>query len=187
MCANAATKAIFAFTSTIVENLHVLSDGNVLLNTLKSPGLLCTVDPRAAKPVARQVANLPSFHNITGLTGIVPLGDDLYAVSGGLINIIRIDTRTKDVSVAIEDEALHPGNGAALAVGIKGLKTRGDFIYFTNSALGTFSRVPIDELGNKAGNFEVLARALHRSIYVSTGGAFAGDPRTGGQVVQAWL
>lgn len=304
MRATAATKEIFAFASTFVENLHVLSNGNILLSTLDSPGLLYTVDPRAAKPVATQVANLPSFHNITGLTGIVSLGDDLYAISGGVhtsyafdegsmhvyivslqtnsvvddiavpnttsLNglaalpgqphtllsadsiggrIIRIDTRTKDVSVVIEDEALHPGAGAALAVGINGLKTRtlstGDFIYFTNSALGTFARVLIDKQGNKAGKIEVLARspsaeeiyddfafdcagnayvAVHshsvfkitpdgeqtllaggvnsstfleptsvalandeKSIYVSTGGAFAGDPITGGQLVQVWL
>lgn len=300
MRATAATREIFTFASTFIENLHVLSNGNILLSTLDSPGLLYTVDPKAAKPVATQIANLPSFHNITGLTGIVSLGDDLYAISGGVhtsyafeegsmhiyivslrtntvvddiavpntacLNglaalpghphtllsadsiggrIIRIDTRTKDVSVVIEDEALHPGKGAALAVGINGLKTRGDFIYFTNSALGTFARVLIDEQGNKAGEIEVLARspssteiyddfafdcagnayvAVHsssvfkitpdgkqtllaggvnssvfqqptsvalandeKSIYVSTGGAFAGDPITGGQVVQVWL
>lgn len=300
MRATAATKEIFAFASTFIENLHVLANGNILLSTLDSPGLLYTVDPKAAKPVATQVANLPSFHNTTGLTGIASLGDDLYAITGGLhtsyafeegsmhvyivslqtnsvvddipvpntasLNglaalpsqphtllsadsiggrIIRIDTRTKDVSVVIEDEALHPGAGAALAVGINGLKTRGDFIYFTNSALGTFARVLIDEQGNQAGKIEVLARspsaseiyddfafdcagnayvAVHstavfkitpdgeqtllaggansstfqeptsvalandqKSIYVSTGGAFAGDPITGGQLVQVWL
>lgn len=300
MRATAATKEIFAFASTFIENLHVLSNGSILLSTLDSPGLLYTIDPNAATPVATQVADLPSFHNTTGLTGIASLGDDLYAITGGLhtsyafeegsmhvyivslqtnsvvdhipvpntasLNglaalpsqphtllsadsiggrIIRIDTRTKDVSVVIEDEALHPGAGAALAVGINGLKIRSSFIYFTNSALGTFARVLIDEQGNQAGEIEVLVRspsaseiyddfafdcagnayvAVHstavfkitpdgeqtllaggvnsstfseptsvalandqKSIYVSTGGAFAGDPITGGQLVQVWL
>lgn len=300
MRATATTKEIFAFASTFIENLHVLSNGTILLSTLESPGLLYTVDPKAAKPVANQVANLPSFHNTTGLTGIVSLGNDLYAVTGGVhtsyafeegsmyvyivslqtntvvdeiavpntanLNglaalpshphillsadsvdgrIIRIDTRTKDISVVIKDEALHPGKNPPLAIGINGLKIRGDFAYFTNSALGTFARVLIDKHGNKAGEVETLARspssgeiyddfafdsegnayvAAHsssvfkiapdgqqtllaggvnsstfheptsvaiandgKSIYVSTGGAFAGNPVTGGQIVQVWL
>lgn len=295
----ALTKEIFAFEETFIENLHVLSDGNVLLSTLDSPGLLYIIDPNAVKPVVAQIANLPSFHDITGATGIASLEGDLYAITGGVhrlysfdrgsmhvyivslqtntvvdsiavpdtacLNgltalpdhphillsadsidgrIIRIDTRTKDVSVAMQDEALHPGKDAPLAIGINGIRTRGDFIYFTNSALGTFARVPIDKQGNKAGEFEVLARspspkeiyddfafdsagnayiAAHsssvfkvtpdgkqtllaggvdstifhptsvalakdeKSIYVSTGGAFDGNPKTGGQVVQVWL
>ncbi|KAL1878150.1 hypothetical protein Daus18300_002066 [Diaporthe australafricana] len=300
MSVTATTKEVFAFESTFIENLHALSNGSILLSTLKSPGLLYAIDPKAEKPVATQVADLPSFHNITGVTGIVSLGDDLYAISGGVhtsfafeegsmhvyivslqtntvvddiavpntacLNgltglpshphillsadsiggrIMRIDTRTKDVSVVVEDEALHPGKAAALAIGINGIRTRGDFVYFTNSALGTFARVSVDELGNKAGEIEVLARspspgeiyddfafdragnayvAAHsssvfkitpdceqtllagggdssvfqqptsvalagdeKSIYVSTGGAFAGNPRTGGQIVQVWL
>lgn len=295
----AATKEIFAFERTFIENLHVLSDGNILLSTFESPGLLYIMDLNAVKPVVAQLANLPSFHNITGVTGIAPLDGGLYAITGGVHrsfsfdrgsmhvyivslqantvvdsiavpdtaclngltalpdqphillsadsidgSIIRIDTRTKDVSIAIQDEALHPGKNAPLAIGINGIRTRGDFIYFTNSALGTFSRVPIDKEGNKAGEFEVLARSpspkeiyddfsfdsagnayitahpssvfkvtpdgtqtllagggdssiFHptsvalakdeKSIYVSTGGAFDGNPRTGGQVVQVWL
>lgn len=296
----APTKEIFSFENDFIENLHVLPNGNILLSTLDSSGLLYIIDPDAAQPVATPTTDLPSFFDITGITGIVWLRDDLYAVSGGIhtsfafemgsmfiflvalktktvidsipvpdsacLNgltahpahphillsadsiagrIIRINISTKVVSIALEDEALHPGKDAPIPLGINGIRARGESIYFTNSALGTFARMQIDEEGNKVGEIEVIARspsakeiyddfafdsagnayvAAHpssvfkiapngkqtllsgglgssvfhhptsvalakdeNSIYVSTGGAFDGDPKTGGQIVQVWI
>lgn len=300
MTGEAATKEVFAFEKDFIENLHVLPNGNILVSTLDSSGLLYIIDPNAAKPVAIPTTDLPYFFDITGITGIVCLRDDLYAISGGIhtsfafemgsmfiflvtlktkgvidsipvpdsacLNgltslpanphillsadsiagrIIRINIRTKEVSIALEDEALGPGKDAPIPTGINGIRARGEFIYFTNSTLGTFARVQIDDDGNKFGEIEVLARspsakeiyddfafdsagnayvAAHpssvfkitpdgkqtllaggigsslfhhptsvalakdeKSIYVSTGGAFDGNPKTGGQIVQVWL
>ena len=102
---------------------------------------------------------VPDTASLNGLAA--PPGNSHILLSADSIDgrIIRIDTRTKKVSVAIEDEALQPGKDAPLAVGINGLRTSGDFIYFTNSALGTFVRVPIDEQGNETGKIEVIARS----------------------------
>lgn len=300
-------KQIFAFASYFVENLHVLPNGQLLLSTLDSSGLLYVVDPSSPEPQAAQVANLPSLDNITGITGIAPLvgtSDGLYAVTGGVhtsfafeegslhlyvvslltnsvvdsipipdastLNglaalpenphillsadsiggrVLRIDTLTRNVSVAVESAALAPGDDTGYDIGINGLKVAGNFIYFTNSNLGTFGRLPIDEVGNQVGEIEILATspssddiyddftfdaagnayvAVHshsvykvspdgtqtcfagdcggstnssllneptsvalandgQSIFVSTGGAFAATPVTGGQVVQIWL
>ncbi|KAI1847089.1 hypothetical protein JX266_006964 [Neoarthrinium moseri] len=44
-------------------------------------------------------------------------------------------------------------------IGINGLRTREDYIYFMISSQGTFVRVRIDEHGNRIGDFEVLARS----------------------------
>ncbi|KAJ4387597.1 hypothetical protein N0V93_008193 [Gnomoniopsis smithogilvyi] len=215
--APAVATQIFAFASFFIENLHVLPNGKILLITLNSPGLLYSLDPNAENPESSvtQIANLPDFHNINGVTGIAPLGDGLIAITGGIhtsyafqdgsmhlyivslmentvieniavpgtsslnglaaLNahtllsadsiggrIIRIDTLTKAVSVVVESEILAPGS-SGLAIGINGLKVHGNFVYFTNSNLGIFGRLPIDEEGNQVGAIEVLARSTSAS------------------------
>ncbi|RYP52643.1 hypothetical protein DL769_010634 [Monosporascus sp. CRB-8-3] len=211
-----AINQIYSFPSEFIENLHVLPNGNLLLSTMESKGLLYTLDPTEAQPQAEPVASFDS--NATGLTGIVPLEGDLYAVSGGLHTsyafkrgsmhlyivslqtgrvvdsipvpdtatmnglaalphnpyillsadsidgrIFSIDTRTRKVSVMLEDPALGPGNGNSSSglppIGINGLRTRGDYIYFTNSNQGTFSRIRVGENGTRTDDFEILARS----------------------------
>jgi hypothetical protein len=78
--------------------------------------------------------------------------------TGGLI--LSVDTRTRTVSVAIEDRMLAPAEDSAARkmppIGINGLRVRGDHLYFTNSSQGTFVRVRVDEHGRRVGDFEVL-------------------------------
>ncbi|RWA04199.1 hypothetical protein EKO27_g10904 [Xylaria grammica] len=82
------------------------------------------------------------------------LGAD--AVGG---RILRVDTSDDTVSVAFEHAALKPGNQSnATARGIKGLRIRDDYLYFTNSAQRTFGRFPIDANGTNTGDVEILAR-----------------------------
>ncbi|CAG8962332.1 hypothetical protein HYFRA_00005387 [Hymenoscyphus fraxineus] len=72
---------IYAFPQqTFIENIHVRSNGSLLLSTLNT-GKLYSLDPNAAKPAPVVVATLPGS---TGLTGIATIGPDLYAISGGL-------------------------------------------------------------------------------------------------------
>ncbi|EPE35808.1 Calcium-dependent phosphotriesterase [Glarea lozoyensis ATCC 20868] len=72
--------------------------------------------------------------------------------------IIRVDTRTRSIATLISDPALGPGN-SSVPLGINGLKIRDGYCYFTNSALGTFSRYAIDEeTGEKRGEIVVIAR-----------------------------
>ena len=93
------------------------------------------------------------LNGMTSLPGSphVALGVDSKAGTA-----VRIDTRTRQVDVAIADPALEPGSGFPL--GVNGVRARGDgYLYFTNSGKGTFARVAIDAQGNKAGDVEVLA------------------------------
>lgn len=83
MPASYVAKQIFSFASYFIENLHVLPNGNLLLSTIVSAGLLYTLDPDVHFPQAHQVTTFSS--SITAVTGAVPLpSNDLYAVGGGL-------------------------------------------------------------------------------------------------------
>ncbi|KAI0392916.1 NHL repeat-containing protein [Xylariaceae sp. FL0594] len=195
-----------------IENVHVLPNGVLLLSTMKSPHLLYTLDPNAPKPVAKPAASFKDT-TATGLTGIVALGGDRYAVGGGVhqpfcfergsvhvyivcletksvvdrilvpdtatLNgmaglpahphvvlgadsidgrIFSIDTRTRDVKVLLENDALAPMPEAGLKIGINGLRIRDGHLYFTNSTRGSLARYPIDEHGNKVGEIEILVQ-----------------------------
>ncbi|KAH8672907.1 hypothetical protein BGZ60DRAFT_374222 [Tricladium varicosporioides] len=178
-----------------------------------------------------------SVPNTKSMNGLAALPSNPYVVLsadsiGG--RVLRIDTRTSAVSVAFSDAALVPN--AEPPIGINGLKIRGQYLYYTNSNLETFGRIPIDANGSKTGTAETLAQidgspddfafdtagnayvAVHpssmvkitpcgivttigegdlfqqptsvalahdgASIYVSTGGDFLANPRTGGQILQ---
>jgi sugar lactone lactonase YvrE len=73
---------VCSVASAFIENVHPLPSGDLLLSTIRSPGLLYTLDPTAAEPEPRQVTSFGD--RITGLTGIVALSHDLFAVAGGL-------------------------------------------------------------------------------------------------------
>ncbi|KAI0456724.1 hypothetical protein F5B21DRAFT_466535 [Xylaria acuta] len=73
--------------------------------------------------------------------------------------ILRVNTSDHSVSVAFEHAALKPGDGGnATAQGVKGLKIRDGYLYFTNSAQRTFGRFPINENGTNTSDVEILAR-----------------------------
>ncbi|KAK2133507.1 hypothetical protein NOF04DRAFT_1366877 [Fusarium oxysporum II5] len=79
--------------------------------------------------------------------------------------ILRIDTTTGHVEVAIKDKALAPVSGGPFPVGVNGIKIFNDYLYFTNTAHQSFNRVKIDDMGNKLGDFEVLAKLEKGSPY----------------------
>lgn len=76
----------FSNKSVFVENLAVRPNGNLLLTTF-SDNNIYTLDPAAKKPVPQIIAQVPGS---TGLTGIVEVAQDIYAISAGVVN----DTET---------------------------------------------------------------------------------------------
>ncbi|KAI1410711.1 hypothetical protein F5Y13DRAFT_167191 [Hypoxylon sp. FL1857] len=205
---------IFEFDGTFIENLAMLPDGRLLLTTFGSGGLY-VLDPDATNPAAE---SLLSPDGCTGLSGIAALGDDKYAVSGGLHQpfrfqegsmkvyivslstqpssavvvdaipvpdtrmmngmvalpnkphvilsadslggrILRVDTSTREASVAFTDAALDPSeDNPTHPLGVNGIRILGSYLYFANSSQGTFARFPIDDDGNKIGDVDIIAR-----------------------------
>lgn len=74
-------RQVFNFSSYVdIENSHLRPNGHLLLSTFDN-GRLYTVDPAAAKPEAQLVSAMPGA---TALCGIASIGDDKYAVVGGV-------------------------------------------------------------------------------------------------------
>ncbi|KAL2692402.1 hypothetical protein Neosp_002809 [[Neocosmospora] mangrovei] len=68
-----------------VENLAVRPNGNLILNTI-SQGQIYSLDPSQNNPEVHVVA---SIEGVNALTGITPVGKDVYAVAGS-----NLDTET---------------------------------------------------------------------------------------------
>jgi sugar lactone lactonase YvrE len=79
--------------------------------------------------------------------------------------IHAIDTKTREVTVLIEDDRLAPPPAEEMPagvprLGINGIRTLGDFVYFANSARGTFCRFRVDMASGKVvGDIELLANS----------------------------
>lgn len=72
--------------------------------------------------------------------------------------LFHVDTQTGEVSVASTDPAFGLGNNTSVPLGANGIKIRGDHLYFTNSAQGTFARVRLDAKGYPTGTIEKIAQ-----------------------------
>ncbi|KAH7306099.1 hypothetical protein BKA65DRAFT_578232 [Rhexocercosporidium sp. MPI-PUGE-AT-0058] len=93
---------------------------------------------------------------LNGMTSIPGTPDIVLSVDSVGGRVMRINTRTRAVDVAISDPSLGRGD-STFPIGVNGVKVRNEFLYFTNSALGTFARFPIDAEGNKKGDVEIMA------------------------------
>ncbi|KAI1809289.1 hypothetical protein GGS20DRAFT_580825 [Poronia punctata] len=189
-----AIQQIFNFPTVFIENIHVLPTGNLLLTTMEPPNLLYILDPNSpnpeTKPAARFNSTVTGLTGIVPLDG--DLGSfHVYIVSlqtGSVVNSIPVpDTATLNGMAAlprnphiilgadsIDKRIFTIDTHAALApsigvlgippIGINGLRIREEFLYFTNSNQGTFSRFRIDDHGNKICGIEILAR---RNVYIA--------------------
>lgn len=95
------------------------------------------------------------------VNGIVALPKHKHIILGADSvrgEILRIDTTTGHINVAMKHDQLGPIPNGPFGMGVNGIKILGDYLYFTNSARQSFGRVKIDKLGNPIGDVEVISQ-----------------------------
>ncbi|KAF5597696.1 hypothetical protein FPANT_4012 [Fusarium pseudoanthophilum] len=95
------------------------------------------------------------------VNGIVALPHHKHIILGADSvrgEILRIDTTTGRITVAIQDKEFTPSADGLYGLGVNGIKIYKNHLYFTNTDRQTFGRMKIDELGNKAGPVEIIYR-----------------------------
>lgn len=111
-------------------------------------------------PVAKFITGVA---NSTILNGIVrhPLNPTLLLAADSALGAVwRVDLLTGCYSVAFSDPLLAPlGTAPGTNLGINGLKARGSYLYFTNSARRYFGRVEVDYHGSVVGEIEVISNS----------------------------
>jgi hypothetical protein len=127
-----------------------------LTSTMAAPGsvVIWSLDlTSGGAPAPRRVARIPQSRLTNGLSTVPGHPDLVLAADSILGAAYEVNVRTGAVRVLIQDAAMAPGAPGASppAPGINGLHVRAGLLYFTNSQLGTFSRVPL-----RGGAVEVL-------------------------------
>ncbi|KAB5515533.1 hypothetical protein GE09DRAFT_1159894, partial [Coniochaeta sp. 2T2.1] len=107
------------------------------------------------------VKRLGSIANSTIFNGIArhPTNSALLLAADSALGAVwRVDLRTGAYGVAFSSTLLAlTGTAPGTNLGINGLKARGDYLYFTNSARRFFGRVKIDGQGGAAGPIEIIS------------------------------
>ncbi|KAF4500343.1 hypothetical protein FAGAP_3493 [Fusarium agapanthi] len=145
---------VFAVTGGVFDGMH--QNNTMNLSLLKFDGRdvsISTVFQKSKYGPVNGILALPRHKHI------------ILAADAERGEIMRIDTTTGHVGVAIKDQALAPVPGGPFPVGVNGIKILNGYLYFTNTAHQSFNRLKIDDMGNKLGDFEVLSKLEKGSPY----------------------
>lgn len=144
----AQTTQLWNFTTYVdIENSILRSNGDILFTTLTNPNLY-TLDPSAAEPEAQIVDVFPG---VTALTGIAEVGDDVFAVVGGVRGsynytdetIFTVDfTGEGPNTTVVKTVATLPD--AVMLNGMAALPSNPHVLVVADSRLGCLWRVDID-------------------------------------------
>ncbi|PYH93395.1 hypothetical protein BO71DRAFT_478536 [Aspergillus ellipticus CBS 707.79] len=130
----------------------------------------------------KPVAHLPNAVMLNGMAALPAQPQTILTGDSRLGCIFRTDTTTGETDVAFKHEALSAPANASVPIGVNGLKTVGEYIYFTNSGRGTFARVRMTPNGTVVSDVEVIA-TLHEAgddwddfQVVADGSAYVAQP-----------
>ncbi|KAM0194329.1 hypothetical protein ACHAPI_007090 [Fusarium lateritium] len=194
-----------------IENVALRSNGDLLL-TAFTENKIYALNTAQSPPKPHAVVEI---NGVNALSGIAEVGQDVFAVTGGVFEggsylnntmslsllkfsgngvsvqnvfekskygpvngivvlphhrhiilaadsargeILRIDTTTGHIEVAIKDDQLAAIAGGPFPAGVNGIKIFKNYLYFTNSARQSFGRVKIDKMGNKIGDIQTIAK-----------------------------
>ena len=114
---------------------------------------------QSSTPVVKKIAAIPQAKILNGLTHLQDNPDIVLAADSEAGIVYSLNVVSGVSAVAIQNSALGPGSAS---LGINGLHvdSTGNNLYYTNSALGTFGRIPINASNGQAkGAVTVLATA----------------------------
>ncbi|KAF8144306.1 hypothetical protein K438DRAFT_1992947 [Mycena galopus ATCC 62051] len=128
-----------------LPGVFAVAASTINLTTFESaPGstVIWSVDFNGHTPVVRELARLPSNASANGITSIPALPNAILVAGSNVGAIWQLDVRTGDTRLVIQDASMLP-NEAPPALGINGLHSdrTSSFLYFSNSAQQTFSRL----------------------------------------------
>ena len=143
----------------IAPDVFAVIAGNTSSTTLG--GMLGTwsvwsVNMNTPEPTIKLITWIPGGETLNGMTTSNGWYSDLVLIADCTLGALwRVNVLTGDYSIAIQNPAFN--NTSTSARGINGVHVKGRFLYFTNSATGSYARIPITANGSAAGQVELLA------------------------------
>ena len=117
--------------------------------------------PHADEPEIKKIADVPEAKFLNGMCNLPSsqISEDILIgdISQGVIR--RVDTRTGDSSLVVQDKLTATAPDPLFErVGVNGIHTKDDILYFVNTAKSVFASVPIHPNGTSAGQPKVIQR-----------------------------
>ena len=144
--------------------------GNVSLTTfngvLGSFSIWSVNLEQSSTPVVKKIAAIPQAKILNGLTHLQDNPDIVLAADSEAGIVYSLNIVSGISAVAIQNSALSPAGDKTLGINGLHVDAAGSNLYFTNSAMGTFGRIPIDGNNGKAtGAVTVIATAAEGDNY----------------------
>ncbi|KAJ5112888.1 hypothetical protein N7456_001422 [Penicillium angulare] len=134
-------------------------------------------DSQSQSPVATQIAPLPDAQALNGMVTFTKESHLVLIADSPKGVVWKVNTKTGDYAVALNDTTMLPAKGQALPLGINGLKVVDGYVYYSSTTRMEFCRVKVDEEANAAGEYQVIASgflpdgldvALDGTAYIAT-------------------
>ncbi|KAH8879526.1 hypothetical protein GQ53DRAFT_854614 [Thozetella sp. PMI_491] len=126
----------------------------VLAGNSSSPGQAISgtqsaweLDLRASTPLVRQIAAVPEAGFFNGVERLPGSPTTILISDSALGRVWRLDTRTGQYEIAIEDPTMVPVQDALLPIGINGIRLHQGYLYWTNTFRASIYRLRITEEG----------------------------------------
>ncbi|KAJ8103696.1 hypothetical protein POJ06DRAFT_242605 [Lipomyces tetrasporus] len=104
--------------------------------------------------VVEKVVDIPEAVFLNGLTTLNRDDQTILVADSGLGVVWRVNIATRNYEVILQDATMEPTPPYNL--GINGIHIRDQYLYYTNSGLQLFARMPINPNGTRAGDADVL-------------------------------
>ncbi|KAJ5298103.1 hypothetical protein PENANT_c063G07596 [Penicillium antarcticum] len=108
-------------------------------------------------PAASQIVALPEAEALNGMTTFSK-DPDLVLIADSPKGVVwKVNTKTSNYSIALNDTTMLPAKGQALPLGVNGLKVVEDYVYYSSTTRMEFCRVKVDAEVRPVGEYEVIA------------------------------
>lgn len=167
----------YVVTSGFVDDDFVLTSG---VNSIwKIDMSTFSVSEHTGKVVSNAtVSKLVDVTTSDFLNGLTTLSDDLILVADAYNGwVYRVNTSTGAYSVAVNEESMKFDSipNPPTNIGVNGIKLLDDYLYWSNTAVGTLNRIRITAKGAPIGKAEVITSNVPKAddfIFKSDGVAF---------------
>lgn len=132
------------------------NSSSTTLNGILGTWSVWSVNMNTPDPTIKLITRIPGGETLDGMTTSNGGYSDLVLIADCTLGALwRVNVITGNYSIAIQNPAFD--NTSSSPRGINGVHVKHKFLYFTNSATGSYGRIPISTNGSAAGQVDLLA------------------------------
>ncbi|GAM83810.1 hypothetical protein ANO11243_018000 [Dothideomycetidae sp. 11243] len=143
-----------------VPDVYAVACGNTSKETFtgtQGSFAIWSIDLRCDPPKIKEIAAITEAKFLNGVTRVNDNANAVLVADSELGVVFHLNMETGKYRTAISSQYFAPTT--MVPIGLNGIRTFGQDLYFTNSAKGIFGRIPITRTGDPAGAVSVIAQS----------------------------